>query len=124
MICKICKNIYPQETSFVTLFAFDNICPSCQKINQIPYSMESIPLDRGTLDYIILFSEAFIPENQEIMYMQKYEKPLKLAIYGMKRYDIILYVDSIESNDFSYWFPLIKDFGNLLFLCFRNQALF
>jgi len=116
MICQICHRPFYVETSFLNMFRFDKICPSCVQIIHTPYEIESIPIENGLVDLIVCLPNIFIPLELIDAYSMVYEKPLKLAIYSSTRYEIILFIDQNESDTFHLWFPLLKVFNSILFI--------
>ncbi len=115
MKCRLCEKFFNLDSSFIFLFSFPEICPSCKIKFHNELKIEKIPIDQGEITYIYLydFNLNLVQRN----YLDRYHTIFfEFVINRINAFDLIIFLDDYIFNDIMNWWGLFTHFGNIL-LC-------
>ena len=109
MKCRLCGKFFNVESSFMTLFAFPEICPICTNKYQPIVKQELIPINMGELNYIYIYD---IPLNLEHrIYLDRHLKLIYIYLLSSK-YDFDLIIP-IKIKSFLFIFKPVSSSASL-----------
>ncbi|MBU1144629.1 MAG: hypothetical protein KJ971_02065 [Firmicutes bacterium] len=115
MKCKICNQFFLMETSFQTLFHFEDICSLCENVYSPILQVEVIPFQGGLIHYYYLYVDLTIDFSKELYLMKYLVKPLNVAISHKNDFDIILFLDLDDYQNLPNWFTYFSSYKNIMF---------
>ncbi len=116
MKCRLCDQYFVSETSFGSLFLFEELCDRCKLIYMPQPTSELIPIDVGELNYTYYFPDNLLSVNQKEYLMCTTKEIYRTIRENMKEYNAIIIIEDYEYDTFSEWFTIIKNFKKILFI--------
>lgn len=116
MKCKLCDQFFVEETTFLSLYRFSELCHTCEEQYKPLIHQESIPYDNGLIEYYYLYDQLILNARQ-VNYLNRYFNHLfkhMLTFELSKKTFLIIDRDVLET--FQNEAPLILGFPNLIFL--------
>ena len=116
MKCVLCEDYFIEETNFLNMFVFEEVCPKCIEEYSPKLLLELIPYSYGIIDYFYIYDEVLINGRQKL-YLNKHFRILYLHILAnICNYDLVIIIDNITYNNFQNYFNFLKGFKKLLFV--------
>ncbi|MFA6647386.1 MAG: hypothetical protein WCS32_02010 [Candidatus Izemoplasmatales bacterium] len=114
MKCRLCGKFFNVESSFMTLFAFPEICPICTNKYQPIVKQELIPINMGELNYIYIYD---IPLNLEYRnYLDRHLKLIYIYLLSSKYgFDLIIFIDNNSIKDIEDWGNIVNEYERVVF---------
>lgn len=96
MQCKLCDAYFADETSFFNLFTFPSLCPSCTHRYRPSLYFEDIPIDRGYLRYLYLYTENSLNKRQRDFLGRHFHIAFEQTLKEASSREVILIVDETD----------------------------
>jgi len=116
MKCKLCDQFFVEETTFQSLYRFNELCHTCKEQYKPLIHQESIPYNNGLIEYYYLYDQLILNARQ-VNYLNRQFKHLfkhMLTLEPTKKTFLIIDGDVLAT--FKTEAPLILGFPNLILL--------
>ncbi len=116
MKCRFCKKNYTSNLNFSSLFTKDCTCTNCQAIRKANLLFECIPYQLGMIYYYYFSDSLYLDPVMDNLYNAMIDKPLNLAISQRNDFDLIMFIDIVEFQNFPKWRFILNLFKKVMFV--------
>jgi len=125
VICKLCQKHFIDETTFLNLFVFHDLCEQCRKTYKPKILFEKIPIDFGLIHYTYLFEDCSLNTHYED-YLSPYLSMIYERLLDVQgQYDLFIYLDDdmfYKVNEFTCF---LNDYQDIfIFTLARKEVIY
>jgi hypothetical protein len=125
MICKLCQKHFLDESSFLGIFIFNDLCYDCRITYQPHIMVEDIPIDYGFIHYAYLYEDISFNQHYHAYLSRHLDRLYRLFIHGRINYDLVIYLDDDAYFNSRQWVGLIQDYNNVfVFTLARKEIIY
>lgn len=125
MICKLCQGHFLDESSFLGIFIFNDLCQDCRISYQPQIMVEDIPIDYGFIHYAYLYENQSLNHHYQAYLSRHLDQLYSLFTHRDHDYDLVIYLDDDAYFNAKDWVRLINDYYHVfIFTLVRKEIIY